>query len=203
MRHVIVLAVFAAIVTSAFTTVLVNGLIFGADAARSASESELVGAAHPVIDIEDMVQGDVDCDGDVDAVDGLKDLQHVAALDFTQTEPCPDIGTVLPAGEGIPGPQGEQGPQGAQVPPGISGHELVSVDVQSAELAMALCPAGKLATGGGVSTDLAPAFVWVAQSQPVKNAQTDEAVGWAGRTESDSGAEWTTSVFAICVNVAE
>lgn len=37
--------------------------------------------------------GDVDCDGDADAVDALGDLLHVAALpELTQNEPCPDIG---------------------------------------------------------------------------------------------------------------
>lgn len=40
--------------------------------------------------------GDVDCDGDVDAVDALKILQFVAGLPFGQSEPCPDLGTPLP-----------------------------------------------------------------------------------------------------------
>ena len=39
------------------------------------------------------VFGDVDCDGDVDAVDSFKQLQYVAGLSVTQTEPCPDIGS--------------------------------------------------------------------------------------------------------------
>ena len=38
-------------------------------------------------------QGDVDCDDDVDSVDALKQLRHVAGLTVPQTEPCPDIGT--------------------------------------------------------------------------------------------------------------
>lgn len=36
--------------------------------------------------------GDVDCDGDTDAVDALKILQFVAAIPFTQSDPCTDIG---------------------------------------------------------------------------------------------------------------
>ena len=36
--------------------------------------------------------GDVDCDEDVDSVDALKILRHVAALPVSQTEPCRDIG---------------------------------------------------------------------------------------------------------------
>ncbi len=39
--------------------------------------------------------GDVDCDNDVDAVDALKVLQFVAALPFTQNEPCTNIGDSL------------------------------------------------------------------------------------------------------------
>jgi CSLREA domain-containing protein len=38
---------------------------------------------------------DVDCDGDVDAVDSLQVLRFVAALTITQTEPCTDIGDPL------------------------------------------------------------------------------------------------------------
>ena len=37
------------------------------------------------------LQGDVDCDGDVDSVDALKVLRFVAGLDYEQVEPCPDI----------------------------------------------------------------------------------------------------------------
>jgi hypothetical protein len=39
------------------------------------------------------VQGDVDCDGDVDSVDSLKGLRHVAGLSVSQNEPCPAIGS--------------------------------------------------------------------------------------------------------------
>lgn len=41
------------------------------------------------------VLGDVDCDGDVDSVDSLKELRFVAGLTVSQTEPCPDIGSEL------------------------------------------------------------------------------------------------------------
>ncbi len=39
-----------------------------------------------------VLKGDVDCDGDVDAVDALKELRHVAGLPISQVEPCHDIG---------------------------------------------------------------------------------------------------------------
>lgn len=39
--------------------------------------------------------GDIDCDGDVDAVDMLGILIYIAGLDpLQQTEPCPDVGTL-------------------------------------------------------------------------------------------------------------
>jgi hypothetical protein len=39
--------------------------------------------------------GDVDCDGDVDAVDALKILQFLAAIPFMQNDPCANIGEGL------------------------------------------------------------------------------------------------------------
>ena len=47
------------------------------------------------------IWGDDDCDGDVDAVDALKDLQEIAAIPYLQTDPCFDLGDtfdVTPAG---------------------------------------------------------------------------------------------------------
>jgi len=41
------------------------------------------------------VFGDVDCDGDTDSVDALKILQFVAAIPFSQNEPCVDLGEQL------------------------------------------------------------------------------------------------------------
>lgn len=45
-----------------------------------------------------LTQGDNDCDGDVDAVDALQDLRHVAALPVDQHPDCTDIGAAVPAG---------------------------------------------------------------------------------------------------------
>ena len=42
------------------------------------------------------MQGDVDCDGDVDAVDSLKVLRHVAGLSVGQQPGCPAIGSPTP-----------------------------------------------------------------------------------------------------------
>ena len=39
--------------------------------------------------------GDIDCDGDVDAVDALQILRFVAALPVAQDEPCTNVGDPL------------------------------------------------------------------------------------------------------------
>ena len=41
------------------------------------------------------VWGDVDCSNSVTSVDALKILRFVATLPVTQTEYCPDIGTLM------------------------------------------------------------------------------------------------------------
>lgn len=40
-----------------------------------------------------LVQGDVQCDGDVDSVDGLQQLRQVAGLSTFQEDKCPEIGS--------------------------------------------------------------------------------------------------------------
>jgi hypothetical protein len=49
-----------------------------------------------------LLQGDVDCDDDVDPVDSLKVLRHDAGLDVQQEPGCPQMGGAVPAGG--PGP---------------------------------------------------------------------------------------------------
>jgi hypothetical protein len=39
--------------------------------------------------------GNADCGGGINSVDSLKILRYGAGLTYTQTEPCPDIGTAL------------------------------------------------------------------------------------------------------------
>lgn len=46
----------------------------------------------PIEGEQPFVSGDVDCNGAVNSVDGLKVLQHVAGLPVQQTQPCPQIG---------------------------------------------------------------------------------------------------------------
>ncbi len=71
--------------------------------------------------VESILQGDINCDGVVDAKGALGELFYVGGLEVEQTEPCPDVGTLA----AIPGPAGPQGEQGPTGPPGIS--EFASV----------------------------------------------------------------------------
>jgi len=74
---------------------------------------------------DEVLQGDINCDGAVDFQDGLGALQHEAGLPVDQNEPCFAPGSVA-AIPGPPGPQGEHGvtgppgPQGDQGAPGLS-----------------------------------------------------------------------------------
>lgn len=73
---------------------------------------------------EPRIQGDVNCSEAVGTDDILDSLLHVAELeDAPQTEPCTDIGDVIPAGEGAQGPPGPPGPSGAPGVPGPPGDD--------------------------------------------------------------------------------
>ncbi|HEY5641030.1 MAG TPA: hypothetical protein VIW01_13370 [Dehalococcoidia bacterium] len=119
MRHTILVATLSSIAASVLTTALVSGSFFGADTARSANTDGATGAAVQSAGVDSILQGDVDCGGNVSPVDSLKTLRHDAGLSVQQDEPCPDIGT-LAAIPGPPGPAGPQGPQGEAGPRGIN-----------------------------------------------------------------------------------
>jgi len=133
MRQTVIVSALTAVVTVVLSVVVLNQL--GAGTVSSASVSDIsVDSNLASSEDSDQIQGDTDCDGDVDAVDGLGVLVDVAALEaLGQQEPCVDVGSVIPAGEGIPGPagpagpQGEQGPQGGQGAPGEQGSSGVSL----------------------------------------------------------------------------
>ena len=214
MRHIIVLAVFAAMVTSAFTTVLINGVIFQADTVRSANEATPTQVVHPATEADGQIQGDTDCNGKVEALDALGVLIDVAALEaLAQQEPCTDVGNLIPLGDGVPGPQGEQGPPGPQGPqgpqgddgpPGISGLKFATspigftcpggactgVGVYSAD-----CQEGKRAIAGGADLNALLAAN-IADSFP-----TEDGTGWTIGIEFHN--TWSGTAYAICANVAE
>jgi len=52
-----------------------------------------LGCWSPPTPAEPNAKGNVDCDGDIDALDALKELRYVAQLPVSQTPPCPLIGT--------------------------------------------------------------------------------------------------------------
>jgi len=70
---------------------------------------------------EPRIQGDVNCSAGVGTDDILDQLLHEADFAVDQTEPCTDIGDVIPAGEGTQGPPGPPGPPGEQGIPGVPG----------------------------------------------------------------------------------
>ena len=191
--------------------------MFGADTASSANTPvEAEGAVSPG-GVEEIIQGDVDCGGNVTPVDSLKTLRHDAGLSVTQTEPCPDIATVILVGEGVPGPQGPQGdegpagPQGAtgatgpQGESGVSGLELVTAsssnDSTDIKIANATCPAGKKAIGGG-ATILGQALnlVAITSSSPFSDLS-----GWGASADemNPTGNSWRVEASAVCADVAE
>ncbi len=47
------------------------------------------------IQARQLVNGDVDCNGNVDAVDALKVLRNLVALPISQTDPCLEFGDDL------------------------------------------------------------------------------------------------------------
>jgi hypothetical protein len=57
-----------------------------------------IGAFELEVAVETGLFGDVDCDEDVDSVDSLKILRHVAQLTVNQGPDCPEIASEVPTG---------------------------------------------------------------------------------------------------------
>lgn len=115
---------------------------------------------------------------------------------------------------GLPGPQGPQGPEGPvgpQGPPGMSGYEAVTVcdpancagNLNDTKAAIAECPPGKNAIGGGASVDILPVVALnTSQAFPLAAAFP---TGWLARAHEeppDNISEWTLEVTVICATVA-
>ena len=215
MRQTIIVSVLSAVVTVVLSVVVLNQL--GAGTVSSAGAPD-ISAASTVPSSEDgQIQGDTDCDGDVDAVDGLGVLVNVVAFEaLVQQEPCTDITNLIPAGDGVPGPQGpqgEQGPVGPQGEPGADGPagvteiELVMVigakSSSSGKFENAECPDGKKVLGGGIDLPNSYASLAVKDNRPHADLG-----GWFGQAhvadESNPPPfDWGVNVYAICANVAE
>jgi hypothetical protein len=107
-------------------------------------------------------------------------------------------GVIGPTGEtGPSGPTGDTGPSGATGPAGPLGTVEINTYVVMAQASghgfattQAMCDAGDVATGGGVSTSQIPFPSWVSSSFPVTDGKT--SVGWQG------SANAPFSVYAVC-----
>jgi len=96
---------------------------------------------------DQIILGDIDCDGDVDPDDALGALRHSAGFDVDQEDPCFAAGSIA----AIPGPQGPQGPKGNDGdpgPPGITEFAYVT-------------SAGQLELGTAVSAELVGGLYYV------------------------------------------
>jgi hypothetical protein len=102
-----------------------------------------------VDDPEAQIQGDVNCDQAFDSGDILAALREEAGLDPGQTEPCTDIGDLLPQSVGPQGPQGEQGPPGPAGPPGVNlfANVTASGEITTATAGTAVANMGHGGTG--------------------------------------------------------
>jgi hypothetical protein len=111
-------------------------------------------------------------------------------------------GPVGPAGpKGETGPAGQQGDQGPQGSPGITGWEQhVSTPYGAAPgqvgtVALS-CPSGKVALGGGASTNNVETYV-------VDNAPLDDGVGWGVKFRNTSNQSATIYAWVNCARVGQ
>ena len=212
MRQTVIVSALTAVVTVILSVVVLNQL--GPVTVSSATSQGISSSSNvPSSEDDGQIQGDTDCDKDVDAIDALGVLVNVAALDaLGQQEPCTDIANLIPVGEGIPGPQGPpgpagpQGPAGAQGAPGISDVEEVTertpVNSTNFKSQFAICPPGKTVVGGGAFVLEGGLFgdVTLASSAP-----TEALDGWSAMAAETNATNvnWSLSARAICANVAE
>jgi len=212
MRQTVIVSAVTAVITVVLSIVVLNQV--GAGTVSSASAPDIPASSNLTSSQDGQVQGDTDCDGDVDAVDGLGVLVNVAALDaLNQQEPCTDVADVIPAGEGVPGPAGPPGPQGPQGEPGPEGpagvtdielvDEAYPADGFNVKFANAECPDGKKVLGGGIGNPSGYASL-----APVDNRPHDDLGGWFGQVHvadvsNPPPFDWGIIVYAVCANVAQ
>ena len=209
MRQAILIATLSSVVASVVTTAVIGGSFFGAGTASSANAPIEAETAISPGGVESIIQGDVDCGGNVTPVDSLKTLRHDAGLTVQQDEPCPDIGTVIPTGEGVPGPQGPQGdegPAGPQGPAGISGYEILQEfferDTVGSTSGSRPCPEGKVALGGGLTVALGPSAA-EALGYQLTDGPLEDGTGWKFKIRSFDTELRTYALRFACANVAE
>ena len=213
MRHTILIATLSSVVASVLTTVVIGGSLFGADTASSANTPGEAITVQPG-GVESILQGDVDCDSDVGTRDSQGILRYVLQQPaLSQDEPCPDIATLIPSGEGVPGPQGEQGPagpQGDEGPQGEQGSAGISdlvVVVESStsgsgfnNAKVVFCPEDKKVLGGGARISGSFVGINIKTSHPLASGLGWEVEAYEMLSQDD---DWAIQVRVICANVAE
>ena len=212
MRFTILVATLSSVAASVLTTVVIGGSVFEAGTASSANTPVEAAVAVSPGSVEGIIQGDINCDGVVDGHDTLGGLRFLGELDVPQTEPCPDVGTVIPAGEGMPGPpgpQGEAGPQGEQGPagpPGLSDVERVITEGPSnsdfGKTQGANCPSGKIAVGGGARVLGGSSDVFLRTSRPV-GLPLPSSWEVSAMEANPTSSNWSIVTYALCANVAD
>jgi hypothetical protein len=107
---------------------------------------------------------------------------------------------------GPQGPAGQNGSNGTNGLNGVSGVEVVTanggtvISGLNASLAIALCPEGKKAIGGGVSTVLI-AGSWTTRGVTASRPDTSMGEGWYGEVVGQASDDWYAVVHAVCANV--
>ncbi len=187
MRHTIIVATLSSVAASVLTTAIISGSLFGAGTASSANtQAEAASVVSPGA-VESILQGDINCDGFVDAQDALGALRYVAELDVQQEEPCPDVGTLAT----IPGT------------PGISGYEIVrETNVGSCVtvctiMTTATCPPGKKALGGGSLYSGSDG-----QFENLGSGPSNESA-WGTQWYLDGASFYDFRDAVVCANVAD
>ena len=94
MRQTIIVSALTAVITVVLSVFALNQLRAGT--VSSASTQNMSASANLPSSEDGQIQGDTDCDDDVDAVDALGVLINVAALEaLGQQEPCTDIANLI------------------------------------------------------------------------------------------------------------
>jgi hypothetical protein len=130
-----------------------------------------------------------------DAVTGAKVRSgSLLAADF-KTGQLP-VGAHGPKGD--PGPQGPKGDTGAAGAPGVSGVEYIqaaspSIAPGSFDSAMAICPAGKKAIGGGGITE---------DDTPIVESFPNNGNAWVVRVRNDAATPVILVTYAVCANAS-
>ena len=108
--------------------------------------------------------------------------------------------------EGAPGKEGKEGQKGPAGATNVTvARTSVSVPSKTVGLAVAVCPAGTKATGGGVNPAGVTEEASLIKSFPseggiLQSAEGETPTSWGGEAYNPSGSTATLYVFAICAS---